>query len=369
VISAVGFLNRPHIPAFDGADRFRGASMHSARWRDDVELAGRDVVVIGNAATALQAIPEIAKVARRLTIFQRSPGWTSVHPEYDRPIRGAEQWAIEHLPHYSGWMRTTIFNWSMDFKPEFMKVDPAWPQDGRSTSSANEASRARLTGMVETHLADRPDLIAKVLPDYPPYVKRPTVSNGNYFAAISQDNVEIVTEPIARFEEDGVVDETGRLHPADAIVYATGFQVQKFLGPITVRGRGGLALNDYWGDTPGGYLGIVVPNFPNFFMMYGPGTNLGYNGNLIYNSELQARYIAHCLRLLVEEERDALEVRQEVFDDYMERTGQKLREFVWSTSYGTTYFRNALGRVTTNSPWSLIEMWTWTQGPDPRHFA
>jgi len=135
-----------------------------------------------------------------------------------------------------------------------------------------------------------------------------------------------------------------------------------------IRGRGGEELNEFWQDRPGGYLGMAVPHFPNFFMMYGPGTNLGYNGNLIYNSELQARFIAHCIRYLVESGNEELEVREEAFEDYMERTGAKLKQFVWSTDYGTTYFRNASGRVTTNSPWSLLEMWTWSQEPDPDDF-
>jgi 4-hydroxyacetophenone monooxygenase len=135
-----------------------------------------------------------------------------------------------------------------------------------------------------------------------------------------------------------------------------------------IKGRDGIELNDFWQDRPGGYLGIVVPKFPNFFMMYGPGTNLGYNGNLIFNSELQARYISNCLRLMIEEQRESLEVKDAVFEEYIERTGKKLLDFVWSTDYGTTYFRNAKGRVTTNSPWSLLDMWTWTGKADAAHF-
>ncbi|WP_174274826.1 flavin-containing monooxygenase [Sphingomonas bacterium] len=368
LVSAVGFLNRPSTPAIEGAETFRGAQFHSARWRKDVALEGKRVIVIGSAATALQASPPVAEIAGHLTIFQRSAGWTRVSAEYTRAIHDSEQWAIDHVPYYSGWMRATIFNWPIDFLPDVMKVDPAWPQDGRSVSRMNELVRQRLMAQLEEHLGDRPDLLAKMTPNYPPFVKRPTVSNGNFFRAIKQPNVEVVADAIERITETGIVDSSGRVHEADVIIYATGFQVQKFLTPMVIRGRGGIALNDYWQDRPGGYLGIVVPKFPNFFMMYGPGTNLGYNGNLIFNSELQARYAANCIRFLIEGGHESIEVRQEVFDDYMDRTGRKLLEFVWSTDYGTTYFRNAKGRVTTNSPWSLIEMWNWTQGPDPEHF-
>jgi 4-hydroxyacetophenone monooxygenase len=368
VVSAVGFLNRPSLPQFKGMDRFKGEQIHSARWRHDVPIESKRVIIIGSAATALQAIPPLAEQAGHLTIFQRSAGWTRVSAEYSREILKAEQWAIEHVPFYSGWMRAIIFNWPIDFAPDIMKIDPAWPQSRESVSAMNDMVRQRLMAQLEEHLGDRPDLLAKMTPDYPPFVKRPTVSNGNFFRAIKQPNVEVVTDAIDHLTENGIVDATGRLHEADVIIYATGFQVQKFLTPMVIKGRDGIELNQFWQDRPGGYLGITVPNFPNFYMMYGPGTNLGYNGNLIFNSELQARYICNCLRLMIEEKRDSLEVRDEVFEEYMDRTGEKLLEFVWSTDYGTTYFRNAKGRVTTNSPWSLFQMWNWTSKADPAHF-
>ena len=368
LISAVGFLNRPQIPEFAGLKQYKGVSFHSARWRQDVPLAGKRVIVIGNAATGVQAIPEIAKLAAHLTVFQRSPGWSLVNPEYDREIRPSEQWAIEHLPYYAGWMRALLFNWCQDLSPEWMKIEADWPQDGRSVSRINDLMRQLMLGEMQRVLADRPDLVAKLAPTYPPFVKRPTIQNGNFYETLKRDNVSLITEPIERFVEQGIVDGAGVLHEADVVIFATGFQVQKFLSPMLIKGREGVELNEYWQDRPGGYLGVVVPHFPNFYMMYGPGTNLGYNGNLIYNSELQAHYIANCIRIAVEQEFKRLEIRTSVFEDYMERTGRKLQEFVWSTAYGTTYFRNSKGRVTTNSPWSLFEMWTWSSEPDAEHF-
>lgn len=368
VVSAVGFFNRPNEPRFEGMDSFRGEQFHSARWRHDVELAGKRVIMIGSAATALQAIPPVAEAAGHLTIFQRSPGWTRVSADYAREIAAGEQWAITHIPYYAGWMRATVFNWSIDFRPGIMQIDPAWPPHPQSVSPMNDMVRQTLLQQMEEHLGNRPDLMAKMTPDYPPFVKRPTVSNGNFFRAIKRPNVEVVSEPIERITEHGIVDATGRLHEADVIIYAIGFQVQKFLTPMVIVGRDGTELNDFWQDRPGGYLGIVVPKFPNFFIMYGPGTNLGYNGNLIFNSECQARYISSCLRLLIEQDRPSIEVRDDVFEDYMTRTGEELLKFVWSSDHGTTYFRNAKGRVTTNQPWSLFDMWRWTSKADPAHF-
>ena len=363
--SAQGFFNQTWTPTFEGADRFAGAKFHTAEWRHDVELAGKRVAVIGNAATALQMVPQVAEIASQLTIFQRSPSWTFINPEYAREIRDAEQWAITHLPYFSGWLRSAVFNWTLDLFPMVMGYDPEWPQDGRSTSQLNEFARQRATAEYERQLADRPDLLEKLLPTYPCYVKRPTIGSGNFFDAIKRDNVELVTEPIEKMCETGIIDASGRLHEFDVIIYATGFRVQEYLSPMVIRGRGGIELNEFWQDRPGGHLGITVPHFPNFFMIYGPGNNLGYNGNLIFSSELQTNFVASSLRWLVENGREVLDVREDVFDDFMERTARKLERFVWSTPYGTTYYRNASGRVTTNTPWSLMEMWKWTRGPNP----
>ena len=369
LVSACGFFNKPFIPEFEGRDSFAGEQWHSARFRNDVDLAGKRVAIIGNAATALQMIPPVAEKAAHLSVFQRSPSWTSVNPEYDRPISDSEQWAIANLPYFSGWLRVGMSNWPLDLRPDHMQIDPEWPQDGQTVSAPNAAARERFVAGYEEHLAGRPDLIDKLVPNYPLFVKRPTISNGDFFRAIQRDNVSLVTDSIQRITPRGIVDSSGTEHELDVIIYATGFRVQEYLAPMTIRGRGGEELNAFWQDRPGGFLGITVPHFPNFYMMYGPGTNLGYNGNLIYNSELQARYIAHCMRMMVERGLDAVEVTEEAFEGYMERTEDRLGKFVWSSGLGTTYFRNAAGRVTTNSPWSLLDMWSWTREPDPADYV
>jgi 4-hydroxyacetophenone monooxygenase len=369
VVSAVGFFNRPQIPTFAGAADFSGLAFHSARWPRDLSLAGKRVIIIGNAATGVQAIPELAQKAAHLTVFQRSPGWSLVNPEYDRAIRHGEQWAIDHLPYYAGWMRSLLFNWCQDLSPEWMKIEADWPQDGRSVSRVNEIMRQLMLADLERILAGRPDLFAKLAPDYPPFVKRPTIQTGNFYEAFLRDNVELVTEPIECFTRTGIRDRSGRDHPADVVIFATGFQVQNYLTPMLIKGRGGLDLNAYWQDRPGGYLGMTVPHFPNFYMMYGPGTNLGYSGNLVFSSEVQASFIGSCIRMAVENGWKELEVLEQPFEEYLERTARKLEEFVWSTPYGTTYFRNKQGRVTTNCPWTLLQQWSWSREPNPQHFS
>jgi 4-hydroxyacetophenone monooxygenase len=363
VVSAVGFLNRPFVPTIPGADEFNGRAFHTARWPADLALEGKRIAVIGNAATGMQAIPELAKAASSLTIFQRTPQYLSIHPEYHRPIRTGEAWAVAHLPYFAGWMRALASNWPNDREPKHMLIDPEWPQDGLSVSAANAGARQRYVAAIEGALAGRPDLIDKVTPRYPAFTKRPCVTSGGFYEAIKQDHVTLVTEGIARFTADGIVDNDGVSHPLDIVVFATGFDVQKFVSPILFHGRGGVELHDHWGSLPGGYLGIVVPNFPNFYMMYGPGTNLGYNGNQIFNAECQVRFVTGAIGKAIEADLDAIEIRAEVTEDYLERTRAKLRQFVWSAGHSTSYFRNANGEVTTNSPWSLLQYWQWTKAP------
>lgn len=367
LVSAVGQLNRARVPELEGLASFAGRSWHTSSWPDDVDLAGKRVVFVGAAATGLQAIPEVARIAAHTTIVMRSSNWMAVNPEYRRPIRDAENWAFDHLPYYAGWTRTLYFNWPFDTSPARFKIDPHW-QGGvpgkLSTSKANEISRVRLTEGIESFLADRPDLIEKVVPDYPPYMKRPNVIDGGFLRALQQDNVTL-TDGIARVVPEGIVDRAGTLHEADVIVFATGFHAQKFLHPMEIRGRGGVALNDYWGDEPGGLYGITVPRFPNFYMMYGPNTNLGFNGTLIFNSECQARYIVGNIGRMIAEGLDEIEVCEDAYRAYNDKVHAELGGFVWTLGHTNNWFKNAKGRVTTNSPWSCSQYWEWTRETDP----
>lgn len=367
LVSAVGQLNRARIPDLAGLASFAGRSWHTSNWPDDVDLTGRRVVFVGAAATGLQAIPEVARIAAHTTIVMRSSNWMSVNPEYRRPIRDAENWAFDHLPYYAGWTRTLYFNWPFDTSPARFKIDRDWPggASGKlSTSHANELSRIRLTEGIESFLAGRPDLIAKVVPDYPPYMKRPNVIDGGFLRVLQQDNVTLV-DGIARVVPEGIVDRAGTLHAADVIVFATGFHAQKFLHPMAIHGRGGVALNAYWGDEPGGLYGITVPEFPNFYMMYGPNTNLGFNGTLIFNSECQARYIVGNIGRMIAERLDEIEVREDRYRAYNDKVQAELGDFVWTLEHTNNWFRSATGRVTTNSPWSCSQYWEWTRATDP----
>ncbi len=368
VVSAVGQLNRPLVPHIAGEENFAGVRVHTSRWPEELQYAGKKIIVIGTAATALQIVPELAREASQLTVFQRSPTWVLVHPEYRRAISKGEQWAIDHLPGYARWYRVILYNWALDGTPAHMIIDPEWTGGPQAVSAANDASRIRLTVGMKAAIGDNPALQEKLIPNYPPYVKRPNLGDGGFFRAFSQPNVHLCTDGAARFVENGIIDGTGVLHEADILVYATGFRALEYLAPMEIVGRGGQRIEEFWGDEPRAHLGITVPHFPNLFLMYGPGTNLGFNGNLFFNAECQARYISHCLQWMVEENVRAIDVKPEVYADYAGRMDEALARFTWSHGGAGSWYKNKSGKVIANSPWPLLQYWEWTKTPDRAEF-
>jgi len=369
LIGAVGQLNRPSIPKITGDDSFAGARFHTAQWQSDVALEGKRIAVIGTAATGVQLIPELARIAGHLTIMQRTPNWIIVHPQYRREIKAAEEWAFENLPFYSRWYRIMLFGWGIDGSPTAYKIDPTWPQNGLSVSAANDDRRIRLTAKIREVIGeDNTELLEKVIPKYPPFVKRPNPGDGGFYRALLQPNVDLVTDGAEKIVPEGIIDASGKLHEVDVIIYATGFKALEFLAPMEIRGVDGVSIKEFWGEDPGAYFGMAVPGFPNFFMMYGPGTNLGFNGNLIFNSECQARYISQCISHQIANDIPALQVKKSVYDDYARRMEEALADFTWSHGSAGNWYKNSRGKVIANSPWALLDYWDWTRVLNPDDF-
>jgi 4-hydroxyacetophenone monooxygenase len=369
VISAVGQLNRPKLPNIPGIESFRGPWMHSAQWKNDVNVTGKRVAVIGTGASAFQIVPTIAEQARQLYVFQRSAPWMFPNPNYHAKVGPGVKWALEHLPYYGRWYRFLLFWPGCDGGLEAMRIDPEWPHPDRSTNAMNDATREAFTQYLKDQVGDDPELLAKVIPDYVCLGKRTLQDNGSWLAALKRDDVGLVTDRIARIEADGVVCESGAHYPVDIIVYATGFHANRFLWPMEIIGRGGVSLREQWGDAPTAYLGITVPNFPNFFCMYGPGTNLAHGGSLIFHSECQIRYIMGSLKTLLEHGLSTIECKQAAHDDYDYRHQEALAKMVWShPSIRSSWYRNDAGRITVLSPWRLLDYWRWTRKPDLADF-
>jgi 4-hydroxyacetophenone monooxygenase len=368
VISAVGQLNRPKYPDIAGRDRFAGPAFHSARWDHSVSLAGERVAVIGTGASASQFIPVIAETAGEVVVFQRTPNWYGPTPEYHDEVPAGLRWLYDHVPFYSQWNRVWIFWRTSDGVLATVTVDPAWEPKDRAVSEASEAARQLLTDYLTAEFADRPDLLAHVIPDYPVAAKRALRDNGIWARTLKRPNVRLVTEKISEITEDAVVTADGVAHGADVIVYGTGFSASKFLTPMRVVGRDGVDLHTQWDGTARAYLGVTVPNMPNFFCMYGPNTNIVINGSIIYFSECETRYLVDCLRVLLAGGHRSLTVRPDVHDAYNEAVAAENRRMALGVSGVNTWYKNDTGTITQNWPFTLLEYWQRTRAADPADY-
>lgn len=365
VISAVGQLNRPHRPDIPGADAFAGPSFHSAEWDHDVDLTGKRVAMIGAGASGFQIAPAIADRVAHLTVFQRTAQWMFPNPNYHAEVGAGVRWALRHLPFYGRWYRFLLFWPGCDKGLDAARVDPDYPDQQRAVSEISEVTRVVFTEWIKSQVGDDPDLLAKVVPDYPATGKRTLQDNGSWLTTLTRDDVDLVRTPIARIVADGVVTSDGAHHPADVLVFATGFRANKLLWPMRIVGRDGVPLDQRWGERPTAYLGITVPGYPNLFCMYGPGTNLASGGSLIFHSECQIRYIVQCLQHLAAGGHTHMEPRPEPTDDWVRRTQAEMATMVWAQpSVEHSFYKNAYGEIYTLSPWRLVDYWTWTRQPD-----
>ena len=369
VITAVGQLNRPALPDLPGRDTFAGPSFHSAAWDHDVDLTGKRVALIGAGASGFQIAPAIAGRVAHLEVFQRTAQWMFPNPMYHDRVPDGVRWAMENLPSYARWYRFLLLWPGADKGLDAARVDPDYADQANAVSEINALARMMFTDWITTQVGDDDELLAKLLPDYPATGKRTLQDSGSWLATLKRPNVTLVRTPMERVTPDGVVTADGVTHDADVIVYATGFRATDLLVPMTVTGRDGADLHREWGQRPFAYLGITVPKFPNFFMMYGPGTHLAHGGSLIMHSELQMQYINACLKHLVVSGARSMEPLPEPAAAWHRRTQDKITKTVWAhPAVRHSYFKNADGEIHTVSPWRLCEYRAALQDPDWSQF-
>ncbi len=338
LVSATGQLSRPRMPLIEGMSSFAGELFHSARWNHDFDMKGKRVGVIGNAASAIQFIPEIAPVVDQLTVFQRSANW--MLPKLDRDYSETEKKLLRMFPPLSKIRRFLIWFWGEAI------IYSAMRKKSRMRKRLERGCRE----YIEETISD-PELRNKLIPDYPLGAKRILFSD-NYYQAIEDHSVEIVTESIDRIDETGVRTVDGQHRDFDAIVVATGFETNDFLTPMTVTGRDGRVLNEVWREGPEACLGLTVSGFPNLFFLYGPNTNLGHS-SIVMMIESQTNYVMSCLRQMVEQKVDAVDVRPEVQQRYNREMQERLAESSWA-SVGDSWYVHG-GKVTNNWPGRTTE--------------
>ncbi|HEY5338120.1 MAG TPA: NAD(P)/FAD-dependent oxidoreductase [Rhizomicrobium sp.] len=368
VISAVGQLNQPRFPDIKGVGSFKGPAFHSAQWRHDVDMKGKRVAVIGTGASAFQFVPEIAKEVSELKVFQRTPPWLGPTPDYHDKVGEGKKWLLEHVPFYDKWYRFWLFWVMTDGVYEFVKADPTYNGPPTAVSPNNALLREMLTAAIKPQTENAPHLFAKIIPDYPFGGKRSLRDNGVWVGALSRPNVELVTEPIGEINATGVKTEDGKQFDVDAIIYGTGFYASNFLRTYKIIGRDGIELHDRWNGDARAYLGMTVPGYPNFFMIYGPNTNIVVNGSIIFFSESSVRYIMGCLRLLAETGNATLEPKESVHDAYNLRVDAMNKNMAWGAPQVSSWYKNEKGRVSQNWPFPLVDYWSVTLKPDPADF-
>jgi len=370
VITAVGQLNRPCIPDFEGADTFAGPAFHSAAWDHSVDLTGKRVALIGAGASGFQIAPAIAAGVEHLTVFQRTAQWMFPNAMYHDRVGDGMRWAMRHLPFYARWYRFLVLWPGSDKGLDAARSDPTYVDQDYAVSDINAAARMMFSQWITSQVGESDDLLAKVMPDYPATGKRTLQDNGSWLQTLQRENVELIRTPIQRITSNGVVTQDGVNHDADVIVYATGFRHTDVLWPLKILGRNGIDLRARWGNRPYAYLGITVPDFPNLFLIYGPGTHLAHGGSLIFQSELQMRYIDQCLKRLAEHNLHSLEPTPGAAAEWHQRTQAEIKKMVWShPAVKHSYFKNADGEIHTVSPWRLDEYWAAVREPDWSKFV
>ena len=368
LVSAIGQLNDPSRAHFRDEEAFQGRILHSALWSEDIDVAGQRVAVIGTGATAMQLVPSIADRVASVTVYQRTAQWARPVKGYSDPIAEGARWLLAHLPFYVQWYRFNMFWRYGDGLLPFLRKDPAWPHPERAVNKGNDRHRQELTDFILSELKDRPDLIEKCVPTYPPYGKRILLDNG-WFRTLTKPNVELVTQEIDRFTGEGIVTADGRLRPADIIVVSTGFKVTEMAARLNVAGCDGKTLRQAWAnDNPTAHLGLTVPGFPNFFCMLGPNSGPAHGGSVIFQSECQSRYISACLVQMIEHGVAAIDVREDVHDDYVRKVDAEHEQMIWTHPGMTTYYRNKSGRVFSAMPWRFVDYWAMTHDPDLRQY-
>ncbi|HEX7783003.1 MAG TPA: NAD(P)/FAD-dependent oxidoreductase [Sphingobium sp.] len=367
IISAAGLFNRPNKPDIPGLDSFEGPWFHSTEWDHGVEYHGKRIGIVGVGSTGAQIMPRVAQDAAHVSVFQRSPQWVATVDGYKAEVTPETQWLFDTVPYYWNWYCFALFHAMFGDVEGLQNADPEWQAKGGIISERNDNLRSYLAENIRTKLADRPDLIAKLIPDFPPFTKRTVIDNG-WFDALRRDNVDLVTEGIDRITPGGVKTKDGKEHPVDLLVLSAGFKTEDYLWPVQYSGVNGVTLERAWAkDGARSYLGMTMPHFPNLFVVYGPNGQ-ARAGGLFPWIEIWVRYAVHSVVRMIEAGAHVMECRQSVFDDYNAKMDKAMEHCIWDVPGQQSYYLNKFGRTSANMPWKPDQYYHWIKEPDLADF-
>jgi cyclohexanone monooxygenase len=314
LVSGMGGLSTPAYPDIPGLDRFAGKAFHSQQWDHDYDLTGKRVAVLGTGASAIQFVPQIQKKVGRLDLYQRTPPWVIAKP--DREMRWLEREAFRRFPKTQAALRASLYG-LLEARAVAFTVNP------RLMVVAKRWALSHIRRQVE----DR-ELRRKLTPDYMIGCKRVLISD-DYYPALAQANVDVITTGIREVRRNSIVTEDGAERAVDAIIFGTGFKASDPLPRGVVFGRGGVDLLDTWKDGPEAYKGAAVAGFPNLFFLMGPNTGLGHN-SMVYMIESQIAYVLDALKTMRERRLASVEVKPAVQIRYNKDLQGKARDAIWS---------------------------------------
>ncbi|MDH6197355.1 cyclohexanone monooxygenase [Mycobacterium frederiksbergense] len=344
VVSAIGLFTQPLHPDLVEEEPFTGTVMHTANWDHDVELEGARVAVLGTGSTASQVVPELSRVAEKVYSVQRSATW--VLPKPDRPYTDRERWLFAHVPFAKKIYRTRLW---LRSESNISVIE--------NGSDKTQEFKALALNLLDSAVADE-DLRARLTPDHPLGCKR-LVFSPDFIQTLTRPNVEVVSSPARVLRSRSLVTADGRQFDVDVVVCATGYAATDYLGQIEVIGEDGVSLCDTWRDGAFAHLGMAVPGFPNFFMLYGPNTNVGSN-SVIFVLEAQARYLVRALKYARRKQKSYIAVTAEATAEFLANIDRWMQGTVWLTRC-SSYFRAPNGRVVTQWPRSARAFWTLTR--------
>mmetsp|Transcript_19071 Transcript_19071/g.26654 ORF Transcript_19071/g.26654 Transcript_19071/m.26654 type:complete len:516 (+) Transcript_19071:154-1701(+) len=345
LISAVGQLNIPKFPDFPGLRDFSGPMFHTALWDHSANLRSKRVGIIGAGPSAIQVATPVAEQAKSLTLFQRTVpyvlGYDYKHwSEADREQHMKDPSKLEEIR-----------------KSQFDEMEDMFTAMYQGEDNALKMKEVKQ--QMREALPERLHSVA--IPDYPLGTKRmgisPSTKNGRstlYFDTLAQEHVDVERERIERVEINGIRTRDGKLHELDVLIIATGFDSTKFVSPINVVGQTGETLEEAWGGTPRGFYGMMMPDFPNFYMIYGPGTNLGQNTVLV-NIESSAKYVSQCIGLIGRKKCSKVEVSKAAMERYYSEYREKISDTVWAVDGVDSWYKTSNGTVVNQSPFSVVE--------------
>ena len=331
LVLACGRLTEPDVPAIPGLETFPGPIFHSARWDHDVQLAGRRVAVVGTGASAVQLVPQLARVAGAVTLFQRTPAW--IVPRGESTYTADEQRRFAEHPGELARLRAELY---AEGEARFASRSG----DAGAAAAAREIALAHL----ESQVAD-PALRAALTPDYAFGCKRVLLSD-DFYPAVASDAVTLEPSALAAVEGSTLVSANGTRVQADVLILATGFAASQQPYADLVRGEGDRTLAEHWSSGMTSFASTVVSGFPNMFVLNGPNASLGHNSSVLMIEE-QAAYVVRSLALRDRQPGAVLRVRPEAEQAYTAEIVAAAASTPWLTGgCSNWYVDDRSGRLT-----------------------